>query len=45
MELRFEEPLDGEKPKPFQFFVRYRDMAPPRSIEKLHRSCTVKKLG
>ena len=24
----------------FKWFMRYRDMEPPRSIEKLHRSCT-----
>lgn len=40
MEFPYDQALPGEKPKPFQWFRCYRDMEPPRSIEKLHRSCT-----
>ena len=34
------QPLEGEKPHWFKGFMPYRDMEPPRSLEKLHRSCT-----
>ena len=40
MDFPYDQPLEGEKPHPFKWFMRYRDMEPPRSLEKLHRSCT-----
>ena len=40
MYFPYDQPLKDEKPRPFKWFMRYRDMKPPRSIEKLHRSCT-----
>ena len=40
MYFPYDQPLQGEKPHRFKWFMRYRDMEPPRSIEKLHRSCT-----
>ena len=40
MGFPYDQPLEGEKPHRFEWFMRYRDMEPPRSIEKLHRSCT-----
>jgi hypothetical protein len=40
MDFPYDQPLEDEKPRPFTWFMRYRDMEPPRSIEKLHRSCT-----
>ena len=40
MDFPYDQPLEGEKPYRFKWFIRYRDMEPPRSLEKLHRSCT-----
>ena len=40
MDFPCDQPPEDEKPHPFTWFMRYRDMEPPRSIEKLHRSCT-----
>ena len=40
MYFPYEQPLQDEKPRPFKWFMRHRDMELPRSIEKLHRSCT-----
>ena len=43
MDFPYDQPLEGEKPHRFKGFMRYRDMEPPRSIEKLHRSCMHRK--
>jgi hypothetical protein len=34
------ERLPAERSKAYDFFCKYRDMGPTRSLEKLHRSCT-----
>lgn len=36
MYFPYDQPLEGEKSRPFTWFMRYRDMEPPRLIEKLH---------
>ena len=40
MDFPYDQPLEGEKPHPFNWFMRCPDIEPPQSIEKLHRSCT-----
>ena len=44
MDFPYDQPLEGEKPHPFKWFIRYRDMESPRSIEKLHRMLHRKKM-